>query len=635
MVLAALFAVHCSLVIGSARAQVGTWRAFMAYYEPQQIVKAGDVLYVRASNGLYQYNLTDHSLTTYDKVSGLSDIYITHIAWNPQAKRLLIVYQNSNIDLMDSRGEVTNLSALYRKTITGDKTVDSLTISGVYAYLYARFGIVKVNMQRAEVSDTYTKNHPDYPTNLPPSSNGDWEEYIDLVKTLKPGGPKYNYFQESAFVNRRLYTTGGYFLSGTADYYRPGTVQVWDGSDWQVYQDSLNLITGYEYLDQNSVSVDPADPGHVAVGGRCGLYEFQDGRLLKYYNQQNSLIDGAMDRGNKLGNNYNLVNGLAYDSKGSLWVVNSQAKDKNLLELTKSGQWVNHYQKLLALNDDESLNGLRQMFFDSRGLLWFVNSHWETPALFCYDTASDKLYRYSTIVNQDGTSYEITSVNCACEDLEGNIWLGTNIGPFMIPKGEVGQPAVTLQQVKVPRNDGTNYADYLLSGVNISCMAIDGGGRKWFGTNGAGVFLISADNMSQLQYFTSDNSMLLSNFVTSVSVDNQSGEVFFLTNAGLCSYMSDATAAATDMGSDVYAYPNPVSADYSGLITIVGLSLNADVKILSSSGKLIAEGRSNGGTFTWDGNDRHGNRVASGVYMVATATSDGKKGTVCKIAIVK
>jgi hypothetical protein len=205
----------------------------------------------------------------------------------------------------------------------------------------------------------------------------------------------------------------------------------------------------------------------------------------------------------------------------------------------------------------------------------------------------------------------------------------------MIPKGEVGQPAVTLQQVKVPRNDGTNYADYLLSGVNISCMAIDGGGRKWFGTNGAGVFLISADNMSQLQYFTSDNSMLLSNFVTSVSVDNQSGEVFFLTNAGLCSYMSDATAAATDTGSDVYAYPNPVSADYSGLITIVGLSLNADVKILSSSGKLIAEGRSNGGTFTWDGNDRHGNRVASGVYMVATATSDGKKGTVCKIAIVK
>ena len=61
----------------------------------------------------------------------------------------------------------------------------------------------------------------------------------------------------------------------------------------------------------------------------------------------------------------------------------------------------------------------------------------------------------------------------------------------------------------------------------------------------------------------------------------------------------------------------------------------ADVKILSSNGKLMAEGRSNGGTFTWNGCDRDGNRVASGVYMVVTATDDGKKGTVCKIAVIR
>lgn len=86
---------------------------------------------------------------------------------------------------------------------------------------------------------------------------------------------------------------------------------------------------------------------------------------------------------------------------------------------------------------------------------------------------------------------------------------------------------------------------------------------------------------------------------------------------------------------NVYAYPNPVTPDYTGLITINGLTYNADVKIMNSSGKLVAEGRSNGGTFTWDGRDKKGNRVASGVYMVATATSEGKKGTVCKIAIIR
>jgi hypothetical protein len=206
----------------------------------------------------------------------------------------------------------------------------------------------------------------------------------------------------------------------------------------------------------------------------------------------------------------------------------------------------------------------------------------------------------------------------------------------MIQKSEAGQENITFQQIKVPRNDGSNFADYLLSGVNINFIAIDGGGRKWFGTNGAGAFLVSADNMTQLQYFTADNSKLLSNTVMSIALNQQTGEVFFLTDKGLCSYISDATTTATEMTKDnVYAYPNPVTPDYTGLITVVGLTLNADVKILSSNGKLMAEGRSNGGTFTWNGCDRDGNRVASGVYMVVTATDDGKKGTVCKIAVIR
>jgi flagellar hook assembly protein FlgD len=85
---------------------------------------------------------------------------------------------------------------------------------------------------------------------------------------------------------------------------------------------------------------------------------------------------------------------------------------------------------------------------------------------------------------------------------------------------------------------------------------------------------------------------------------------------------------------NVYAYPNPVRPDYNGLITVTGLSYNADVKIVTTNGVLVAEGKSNGGTFTWNGTDLKGQRVASGIYMVQTATQTGESGTVCKIAIV-
>ena len=631
-----LFIIHCSLFISPAKAQIGSWRAYMAYHDVQQICEADNYLFVLASNNLYQYNRNDQSITTYDRINGLNDTHITHIAWSQQAKRLIAVYQNANIDLVETNGEVTNIAALKDKAMTGDKTVDSLTIDGVYAYLYARFGIVKVNLERAEISDTYTPNHAEYPTSLPPYNNADYDKWKATVATLQPGGPKYNYFYESRFANGRLYTTGGFFLSGVADLYYPGTVQVWDGNDWQIYEDRLDSITGYTYEDINCIDFDPTDISHVAAGGRCGLYEFKNGKLLKYHNQQNSPIGGAMDRGNQLGNDYNLIHGVKFDSQGNLWVLNSQSKGTNLLKLTHEGNWTNLYNKLLADNDGIALTGLRSMFIDSRGLLWFVNANWNTPALFCYDMERSNMIRYNSFANQDGTHYEVTSVNCVCEDLEGNIWTGTNLGPFMIQRSEVGQSSVTFQQIKVPRNDGSNYADYLLNGVSISSIAIDGGGRKWFCSNGAGAFLISADNMSQLQYFTAENSKLLSNNILSAAINNQTGEVFFLTENGLCSYFSDASQSVSEMNKDdVYAYPNPVTPDFTGLITIVGLSLDADVKILTSSGKLIAEGRSNGGTFTWDGCDKQGRRVASGVYMVAAATSEGKKGTVCKIAIIR
>ena len=120
-----------------------------------------------------------------------------------------------------------------------------------------------------------------------------------------------------------------------------------------------------------------------------------------------------------------------------------------------------------------------------------------------------------------------------------------------------------------------------------------------------------------------------------IAINDNTGEVYFGTDKGLCSYMSDASEPAEVMNKDnVYAYPNPVTPDYTGDVTIVGLSFDADVKIVTSNGVLVNSGRSTGGTYRWNGRDLKGKRVASGVYMVETAMQDGGKGVVCKIAIV-
>lgn len=646
-----------------AIAAIGDWKAYMAYSEVQEIEQAGNLIFVQASNNLYVYNQNDQSIQTFSKMDYLSDCGIQHIAYNKAAKRLLIFYSNANMDLMNiSNYDVQNLSDYYSASTTGEKTVNDIYMYGKYAYMSNGFGIIKVNVADGEISDTYnlgfkvnwceikdshiyaySQTNGQYrallTSNLLDKNN--WSKvggYVakkqedksalkQIISTLQPGGPKYNNFYGMRFVNNLLYTCGGLW-GHLIDAGRPGTIQLLDKGNWTIYDDSIAAKTGIKYVDVNSVDVDPLDPNHVFAGAKSGLYEFQNGKFIKHYNSENSLITSF----NNTSKNYQLITSVKFDTDGNLWMLNSQSpSNQSLIEYTKDGKWVSHHKPELY-----NLGSLECLMQDSRGLLWFVNNHHELPSIYCYQASTDQLNKYSSFVNEDGATLSPVFVRYVTEDKNQDIWIGTNIGPLLLYKKDIISDTPIFTQVKVPRNDGTNYADYLLSGVDISCIAIDGSNRKWFGTNGNGIYVISNDCLTQIYHFTTNNSNLLSNNIEAIAINEQTGEVFAGTDKGLCSYMSDASSPNNEMTKDnVWAYPNPVKPDYTGLITITGLSFDADIKIVTTNGILVNQGRSNGGTYTWNGKDLKGQKVASGIYMVETATSDGSKGTVCKIAIVK
>jgi hypothetical protein len=647
-------------------AEIGTWNAYMAYHDVTEIEKAGNVLYVLASNNLYAYNTNDQSIQTYDKSNFLSDCSIEHIAYCQAAKRLIITYENCNIDLLENNNNVVNMSEYYNKSMTGEKTINDLYIHGNFVYISTGFGIIKLNATKAEISDTYnlgfsvnycyiennnifaaSREKGIYSANL--SSNlldkSNWNrvssyknntktldpEQLKLIQTLTPGGPKHNYFGAMKFINNQLYTCGGGYGDGY-DLHRDAAIQVMKDGDWTIFEDSLENKTGVRFQDMMSIDIDPTNTSRVMSSGKSGLYEFRNGQFYEHFTTDNSPLRSAIANGNK---NYVLTTGLGFDKSGNLWCLNSQAPGVSLLEYTKEGEWKTH-ELPETMSGNNSLGMLECIFFDSRGLLWFVNNHSGTPALFCYNPATEEFKSWKSFINEDGTRIALVFVRCVTEDKLNNIWVATNMGPLMIPASNIPNSIDEFVQVKVPRNDGTNFADYLLDGIDVTSIAIDGGNRKWFGTNENGLYLISADNMEQIQHFTSLDSDLLSDNIESLAINDVTGEVFIGTDKGLCSYMSDATQTFDEMTKEnVYAYPNPVRPDYTGLITITGLTYNADIKIVTSNGVLVAEGRSNGGTFTWNGCDRKGKRVVSGVYMVETATQEGKKGVVCKIAIVR
>lgn len=656
----------CVTAMGQA---IGQWKAYLAYHEIQDLEKAGNVIYVQASDNLYAYNTNDNSVQTFSKADCLNDCQIAHIKYNATAKKLIIVYTNYNIDLLADNGEAEILTDYQNNTLAMDKTVNDIYMNGYLAYLSTGFGIVKLNVKDAEISDTYNLGFPvnytyiegdhiyaasssaglyqaSLTANLVDKSQwsrvGDYTQkqeedkqaLREAVKNANPGGPWYNHFGMLKIYHDKIYSCGrGYDV--ITDLYRPGCIQVLEKEteDWQIYPiDEVTNSTGVQFVDVSALAIDPLDERHVFAGGRTGLYEFQDGLLTQYHDYTNSPIESAF----ATDKNYQLVQDAEFDNEGNLWLLNSMGENHSLLEYTKDKEWISHHQQALVKDNGRVLDNLRNIFIDSRGLMWFVNDNWERPGIFCYNRTTDELKSYTSFYNQNGNILEVQRIFCVAEDREHHIWFGTNVGPLMLRENDINSGENAFQQVIVPRNDGSGLGDYLLANISVTDIAIDGGNRKWFATMENGVYLIDNDNFTELEHFQSVNSPLLADYVESIAIDSNTGMVYFGTEKGLCSYAANVTEPVTEMNDDTtYAYPNPVRPNYTGPITITGLTYNADVKIVSSSGQLVAKGRSTGGIYVWDGCDMKGKPVASGVYMVQTATQDGDKGTVCKVAIVR
>ena len=666
-----------------------SWEIYTSYNDITEIEPAGNLVFALASNGLFSYHIKDGSVTTYDKANTLSDFDINHIAWNKTTKKLVITYTNGNIDLLDANGNVVNVPDLYLKSMTDNKQINHINISGANVYLSLSFGIIKLDTKEGKILDTYKlgfnvnysyiednclyaaskeaglykgvlknnlidknnwekagnfKEQTMNSTNVYDTTNKYWwtvkegkltyytlntdKEKIYQTEGIIPDGPASNNFYRLYINKNKLYAVAGAW-SQEKDCNNMGEVHVWNGEKWEEFEQPSDASLGHLYRDLLCLDFDPSKEGHIMVGSKAGLYEFQDGKFIKCYNKDNtSVITSPLD------NNYTIISSVKYDARGKLWLLNSLG-DNSILSFDQTTQEWKHYpHSEIGSNDRYNLTGL--IIGKNNGNIWFVNNYYEKNRLYKYNYNTDELTMYGpTFTNEDGRDITPIYVHCLAEDRNGNIWIGTTSGPLYLSMSDIKNGNNIFTQHKVPRNDNTNYADYLLDNSNIRCIAVDGANQKWFGTDN-GVYLVSDDCNTQIYHFDTDNSPLISNIVYSIAVNNNTGKVYFATDKGLCSFNNGIVGSNSEMIKDnVYAYPNPVKPDYTGKINIVGLSFNANIKIVSTNGTLINEGRSAGGSYSWDGCDLNGKKVASGIYMVETATESGEKGIVCKIAIIR
>lgn len=399
--------------------------------------------------------------------------------------------------------------------------------------------------------------------------------------------------------------------------YIPDGVFHFKDEQWKNYnlRQTPGLDTTFDYV--YAVSHPTEDKIYLLPWGR-GVKVMTNGAVTDSWDATNSsleFIPGSINPNTGLGDTR--VGGLDFDQAGNIWMSNYGASNPISVRRT-DGTWQSYnVGQYTDVND---------MLVDDFGNKW-----------------ARMLTGGAVVLNSDNTAFRFIgtaegqgflpspNVNCFAKDQDGAVWLGTNEGPvvFYNPSAIFRGP-YSGSRIKVLQEQ---FVGFLLGQEVINGIAVDGANRKWFATN-SGAWLFSSDGQQQIHHFTSENSPLLSDVVTSIAIDPKTGEVFMGTDKGVVSYRGTATAG-NEIHSDVQVFPNPVRPDFDGLIAINGLYTNAFIKITDVQGNLVYQTRADGGQVTWNGRDYTGRKVNTGVYFVLSSDPLGRDTFAAKILFIQ
>lgn len=615
------------------------------YLTINDIVSDGTTIYVATVNGIYYAPINDPYLTNFTTWTKFNTIINGH---SNSPFVAIVVYDNKLIASSSASG---GFVYTYDFATTTWGTLPGYSATSVEDLFVRNNHLFLSNIYAVDEMDT---NYVD------PNTNG-WFYYPYNIITISATFPRQIYVDE---YNTVWFADNIYglvkMLNGSAgqSYYPNGPIStdaywmaesegnllvVAGGHDdaWNNVGNNAGISTLKEgvwtnfnkttipqtdtIIDLMAAAIDPLNPNHYFLGSwEKGLLEINNGQFVQLWDNSNSTLESKVEY------QWVGVSGLEYDEDGNLWVVNSHALSP-LNVYKPNGTWqAFDFTGLIPVGTT-----VAEVLVTESGQKWMILPRGGGMLVFddngtLSNTSDDKKKRLgftSGVGHIPGTE-----VHCMVEDDDGEIWIGTDkgIGVFYCAENIFTTAGCDAQQILITQD---SYVQILMETQTVTAIAVDGANRKWIGTEGGGVFLMSEDGQTELAHFTEANSPLLSDNITSIAIDQESGEVFFGTSKGIVSFMGEANTGKDEMG-DVYAYPNPVSHEYTGPIAITGLVKNADVKITDIRGQVVFKTTALGGRAIWDGNNFAGERAASGVYMVFVTNDDGTQKAVTKILLI-
>jgi len=384
---------------------------------------------------------------------------------------------------------------------------------------------------------------------------------------------------------------------------RDNGFSMFNGVSWTIYNSS-NLP---DLLSNEIVAVSADHQNNVWLGSwGKGLVKVNQDSSFQFFHSGNGYLSGI-----SADPNYSVVSDITVDQSGTVWILNREALNyQPLVAITSSGVWT-----YFGLNDGLFTNFLRVITIDNTGKIWIGTDTQGIIILDTNNTPSDKTddSPVDRITTSNGLgSNAITALD---SDREGIVWIGTSNGLYYYESGILHQK-------------------YGLPSDNVTSLTVDGTNNVWVSTQ-VGVSLFSNQSYSWL-HFTEQNSGLISNNVTSLCFDQNSGFIYIGTGYGI-SVLSTPFSEPKDDLSELIVYPNPFKPSVHRVLTIDNLSTDVSVHIFSSSGYLVKSfvmDEIYGKQIFWDGTNEMNVPVSGGIYLLVAHMESGER-KVGKIALVR
>ena len=427
---------------------------------------------------------------------------------------------------------------------------------------------------------------------------------------LYPNGPEANQFLGINIDDSgNLWCASGTDVSGIGFY-------KFDGNEWTNYnKTNTPQIQTNTYFTVRSFGSD------VLFGSWGQGFLSITGNSYKVYGINNTQMKGIQKAPDFL-----VITDFGKDSKGNLWILNYGASDNKMLSMvTPDSTW--YYFSVPAFYG-QYIQINMGMAIDQYDTKWFYSQDQNKPGLFYFNengTYTDTKDDISGYINSSN-GLNNNTINSILVDKRGDIWVGTGLGVNIISNnGSVlsSKPALSITSV------------FTLRQQTINCMAVDPINQKWIGTN-QGLLLVNSDGTSLIASYDSKNSPLPSDIIKSITIDDNSGIVYVGTDAAITSFKT-AAIKPQDSFTNLFVYPSPfILNGGNNQLTISGLVVDSDIKILTIAGRLISEFSSPGGNVAfWDGKDMNGNYVSSGIYLVVAFDKEGNNAVAGKIAVIR